>query len=88
MPTTTSPTDGSFVVRYLSVVCSGLFVGFRPLPVIPPIFLRNLFWVGVGAFVGYLAVEPGLRNKYSLGYLVPVDNFYTVTDISIRSNLL
>ncbi len=88
MPTIIGPIGGSFVVGYLPVVCSGPFAGSRPLPAILPVLLRDLFRAGVGAFVGCFAVEPGLRNEYSFGYLVPVDDLYTVADISICPGLL
>ena len=88
MSTIISLTNGSFIIRYLLAVYSGPFARSRPLPAIPPVFLRSLFRVGVEAFVGCLAVEPGLYNEYSLSYLVPVNDFYIVVDISIRPSLL
>ena len=88
MPTIISPIGGSFVVGHLPVICSGPFIGFRSFPAIPPVLLWGLFRVGAGAFVGCLAVELGLRNEYSLGYLVPVDDLYAIVDISICLNLL
>jgi len=88
VPTIIGPISGSFVVEHLPAVRSGPFIGSRPFPAIPSIFLQDLFQVGAKAFVGCLAVEPGLRNKYSFGYLIPINDPYTVTDISIRPNLL
>ncbi len=88
MPITIGPIGGSFVVRYLPVVRSGPFIRSRPLPAIPPVLLQGLFRAGTRALVGCLAVEPGLRNEYNLGYLVPVGDLYTVADISIRLGLL
>ncbi len=85
---TTGLTGGSFVVGHLPAVRSGPFMGSRPFSAISFVFLRGLFRVGVGAFVGCLAVELGLCNEYSFGYLVLVDDFYTVADISIRLGLL
>ena len=81
-------TNGSFVVKYLSAIRSSPFVESRPFPAILPVLLQGLFRAGVGAFVGCLAIEPGFRNEYSFGYLVPIGDFYIVADISICLDLL
>ncbi len=88
MPTTINLTGGSFVVGHLPAVYFSPFIRSRPLPAIPPVLLQDLFRAGAKTFVGYLAVEPGLRNEHSLGYLVPMGDLYIAADISIRLNLL
>ena len=88
MSTTTSSTDGSFVAGHLPTVYSGPFTGSRPLPAIPLVLLRGLFRAGARAFVGYLTVEPELRNEHSLSYLIPVGDLHTAADISIRPGFL